>query len=333
MSDGPIAMPQHQAALMRVALSVRDRTAAFPALERLLRNDLPVFSGRAHGAVVQTTDMPALRALAHGLDRSTLVIQGPPGTGKTYTGARLIIDLVRAGKRVGVTALSHKAIDNLCREIEAAAVEETFTFAGTRHGNGHHDGALIKPGEGSHYPDSKVIAGTSWLFAREDMDATLDYLVIDEAGQFALADALACGTSAHNLILLGDPSQLSQVVQGAHPPGSDASALAHALAGEQTIPERARDLPGYLVPHAPGDLLVHLERVLRRAPALAPMLRRALDERRHRPQAAHRRARRQRVVLEGGSDCDRARDRGAPGRDHHRGRVASAPSPPATSSS
>ncbi len=237
MSDGPIAMPQHQAALMRIALSVRDRTAAFPALERLLRNDLPVFSGRAHGAVVQTTDMPALRALAHGLDRSTLVIQGPPGTGKTYTGARLIVDLVRAGKRVGVTALSHKAIDNLCREIEAAAVEETFTFAGTRHGNGHHDGALIKPGEGSHYPDSKVIAGTSWLFAREDMDATLDYLVIDEAGQFALADALACGTSAHNLILLGDPSQLSQVVQGAHPRGSDASALAHALAGEQTIPE------------------------------------------------------------------------------------------------
>jgi uncharacterized protein len=216
---------------------VRDRTGAFPALERLLRNDLPVFAARPAGAVVQTTDMQTLRALAHGLDNSTLVIQGPPGTGKTYTGARLIIDLVRAGKRVGVTALSHKAIDNLCSEIEAAAVEETFTFAGTRHGKGHHDGALIKPGEGSLYPHSQVIAGTSWLFAREDLDATLDYLVIDEAGQFALADALACGTSAHNLILLGDPSQLSQVVQGDHPPGSDASALAHALAGEQTIPE------------------------------------------------------------------------------------------------
>ena len=69
------------------------------------------------------------------------------------------------------------------------------------------------------------------------MGCQLDYLVIDEAGQFALADAIACGTSAHNLILLGDPSQLSQVVQGAHPPGSDASALAHVLAGEQTIPE------------------------------------------------------------------------------------------------
>ena len=90
---------------MRVAVSVRDRTAAFPALERLLRNDLPVISGRAPGAAVQTTDMEELRARARGLDESTLVIQGPPGTGKTYTGARLITDLVRAGKRVGVTAL------------------------------------------------------------------------------------------------------------------------------------------------------------------------------------------------------------------------------------
>ena len=196
-----------------------------------------MISGRAPGGSVQTTDMQELRALAHGLEESTLVIQGPPGTGKTYTGARLVTDLVRAGKRVGLTAFSHNAIDNLCREIEAAAAEEGLTFAGTRHGAGYHDGALIKAGEGGSYPDSAVIAATSWLFARKEWDGELDVLVIDEAGQFALADALACGTSARNLILLGDPSQLSQVVQGTHPPGSDASALAHVLAGEQTIPE------------------------------------------------------------------------------------------------
>jgi predicted RecB family nuclease len=235
---GPIAMTKHQDALARVAVSIRDTTDVFPALERLLRNDLPVISGRDAGARVQTNDMDELRALARGLGASTLVIQGPPGTGKTYRGARLITDLVRAGKRVGVTGFSHKAIDNLCREIEAAAVEERFTFKGARHGGkGHHDGALIKTGDGGHYPDSQVIAATSWLFALEEWDGVLDYVVIDEAGQFALADAIACGTSADNLILLGDPSQLSQVVQGTHPPGSDASALAHVLGGEQTIPE------------------------------------------------------------------------------------------------
>ena len=171
---GPIAMTAHQDALLRVAISVRDRSGAFPALERLLRNDPPVISGRAPGGIVQTTDMQELRALAHGLDESTLVIQGPPGTGKTYTGARLVTDLVRAGKRVGLTAFSHKAIDNLCREIEAAAADEGLTFAGTRHGAGYHDGALIKAGEGGHYPDSAVIAATSWLFAREEWDGELD---------------------------------------------------------------------------------------------------------------------------------------------------------------
>ena len=331
-ADRDAPAPGRAACASRV--SVRDRTAAFPALERLLRNDLPVFSGRGSRRRRPDDGHAESCARSHAAwTRARWSSRARPGTGKTYTGARLIIDLVRAGKRVGVTALSHKAIDNLCREIEAAAVEEKFTFAGTRHGKGHHDGALIKPGEGSHYPGSEVIAATSWLFAREDMDGALDYLVIDEAGQFALADALACGTSAHNLILLGDPSQLSQVVQGTHPPGSDASALAHALAGEQTIPERARDLPGRVLPHAPGDLLVHLERVLRRAPALAPMLRRALDERRHRPQAAHRRARRQRVVtrrrkrLRSGSRSRRSWARPSPSR------AASAPSSPATSSS
>jgi KaiC/GvpD/RAD55 family RecA-like ATPase len=33
-----------------------------------------------------------------------LAIQGPPGAGKTSTGARMICELVRQGKTVGVTA-------------------------------------------------------------------------------------------------------------------------------------------------------------------------------------------------------------------------------------
>jgi superfamily I DNA and/or RNA helicase len=62
-------------------------------------------------------------------------------------------------------------------------------------------------------------------------------LVIDEAGQISLADALAMGTSARSLILLGDPLQLAQVTQGVHPPGSGESVLVHLLDGHETIPE------------------------------------------------------------------------------------------------
>ena len=60
----------------------------------------------------------------------------------------------------------------------------------------------------------------SWLFAREGMERRLDYLFIDEAGQVSLADAVAMGTAARNLVLLGDPQQLPHVAQGVHPAGS-----------------------------------------------------------------------------------------------------------------
>ena len=58
------------------------------------------------------------------LDHSLLAIQGPPGAGKTYTGARMICELVRQGKRVGITATSHKVIRNLLDEVVKAAGEE-----------------------------------------------------------------------------------------------------------------------------------------------------------------------------------------------------------------
>ena len=42
--------------------------------------------------------------IARDLDHGVLPIQGPPGTGKTFTGARMIADLARAGKRIGVSS-------------------------------------------------------------------------------------------------------------------------------------------------------------------------------------------------------------------------------------
>ena len=62
-----------------------------------------------------TTDF-AIRIVTE-LDRTMLAIQGPPGAGKTYVGARMIRAAVAAGMRVGVTANSHKVIQNLLDEI------------------------------------------------------------------------------------------------------------------------------------------------------------------------------------------------------------------------
>ena len=51
------------------------------------------------------------------LDGSCVSIQGPPGTGKTYWGAHIVHSLIGAGRRVGITAMSHHAIDNLLEEM------------------------------------------------------------------------------------------------------------------------------------------------------------------------------------------------------------------------
>ena len=79
--------------------------------------------------------------------------------------------------------------------------------------------------------------GTVWLFAREELAGQFDYLFIDEAGQVALADALALSLCAQNVVLLGDPSQLAQVSQGRQPLHAGDSVLQHLLGDEQTVPK------------------------------------------------------------------------------------------------
>ena len=86
-------------------------------------------------------------------------------------------------------------------------------------------------------PKLQLLAGTSFLFSRDELDRHVDTLFVDDGGQFALADALAAGTAAKNLILLGDPNQLPQVSQGAHPPGANASVLSHLLGADETVRE------------------------------------------------------------------------------------------------
>jgi superfamily I DNA and/or RNA helicase len=91
---------------------------------------------------------------------------------------------------------------------------------------------------------ASVIGGTAFLWSREEMFEMLDVLIVDEAAQMSLANVLASGQSAKNLVLLGDPRQLDQPLQGSHPQGADISALGHMLDGANTItPDRGLFLP------------------------------------------------------------------------------------------
>lgn len=217
------------------------RRAAFDLLRRVApRGDAPGASLARPGEDL----VAAARRLALGLDREVLPVQGPPGSGKTYLGARVITGLLAAGRRVGVTAQSHQVITNLLRQTCAAADEEAVTFRGVQITS--HEGCTdrriaVQEGAGNavkvaHDPEVQVIAGTTWVWAHPAMQDTVDVLVVDEAGQFSLANTLASAQAARSLVLLGDPRQLDQVTQGVHPEGSSASALDHLLGEEKTIP-------------------------------------------------------------------------------------------------
>ena len=127
------------------------------------------------------------------------------------------------------------------RYLEKAAVDEGYEFRGRKKGSGegHYEGRFIEATDSNDAmldPELQLLAGTSWLFAREELDQHVDTLFVDEGGQFALADAIAVGTAARNLVLLGDPNQLPQVSQGSHPPGAEASVLGHLLGDDETVP-------------------------------------------------------------------------------------------------
>jgi uncharacterized protein len=229
----PFTTNPQRAALRRLAASVLAGDGRYPHLERLLQREAPL-----GGESLQRLELAEQRALLDRLERSYLVVQGPPGSGKTYRGARLITHLIRQGRKVGIVAQSHKVIHNLIDAIEKAAAEEELDFRGVKYGE-PYETAHVKPGKLGDVldPDVKLVAGTAWLHSRAELDGRLDTLFVDEAGQFSLADALACGTAARRLVLLGDPLQLAQVTQGVHPAGSGASVLDHVLGERETIPE------------------------------------------------------------------------------------------------
>ena len=175
---------------------------------------------------------------------SVLAVQGPPGSGKTFTGARMIAEVVRNGCRVGITAVSHKVISKLLQDTCDAARKANTTLRVVQKPNeddGCADPMVTQLDDNDDVLDAltsgvaQVAAGTSWLWAREDMANSVDVLFVDEAGQMSLADVLAISQAARSLVLLGDPQQLNQPQKGVHPPGVDLSALAHLLDGHATI--------------------------------------------------------------------------------------------------
>ena len=179
------------------------------------------------------------------LNNSVLALQGPPGTGKTHTGAEMILALLFAKKKIGVTAVSHKAYQNLMLKVKELAakkgIEVKLAIDKKKAKEGNDNFSLFdfkkKEDVEKILKDGFVLGDTAWLWASDKSQQQLDYLFVDEAGQMSLAYVLAIAKSTKNLVLLGDPNQLEQPQKGTHPEGSDVAALAHLLDGHKTMPD------------------------------------------------------------------------------------------------
>ena len=233
-----------QQSVMRFAervLAAGDDTRPLAGLDLLYRRPPRLTAGTSDRHVDESPADFAIRVVTS-LDRTVLSIQGPPGTGKTYVGARMIRAAVTAGQRVGVTATSHKVIQNLLTEVQQQAVPDNDGLSVGRKGEADdipprvtgfrtNPTALQALADG----DIHVLGGTAWLWSDPDAEASLDTLFIDEAGQMSLATVLAVAPATRNVVLLGDPQQLHQPQKASHPDGVDVSALAHMIGDNAVI--------------------------------------------------------------------------------------------------
>ena len=188
-------------------------------------------------------------AVVRALDRSYLAVQGPPGTGKTYLAAHVLHRLAHTyGWHIGVVAQSHRVVEHVLERVVAAGLP------GEQVGKAPQSGTAADPqapftaiGRQGHQTFLEghrnagrgcVVGGTAWDFSHAGRfrRRELDLLVVEEAGQFALAPTAAASVAAKRLLLLGDPQQLPQVTQGTHPEPVDTSALAWLLGDQQTLP-------------------------------------------------------------------------------------------------
>ena len=153
-------------------------------------------------------------ALAYATDLLHL-IQGPPGTGKTLMLAHLARLLVRDGRRVFVTALTHRAIHNALNKVPQ--VDEGISVC--KIGAERHADDLKVPNfekfSNSRFGEINggyVIGATPFaLQSKRLANVEFDVVLFDEASQITLPLAIMGMLAGSKYIFIGDENQLPPV--------------------------------------------------------------------------------------------------------------------------
>lgn len=227
---------------LRDAIADQCGPRAYRAVDDLLSRSAPRLKT---GPLTPSADPVAgTIAVVAAMDETVLPIQGPPGSGKTYVTARAILSLVRKGARVGVTSNSHEAIRNVLKGcLSALELEDPDLTLDLVHkiggeNDGYPDGCQVRKTTSNDEAagGQHIVGATAWFFSRDENVQTFDWLFVDEAGQVGLANMVAMGRAARNIVLVGDPRQLPQVIQGAHPEPANLSCLDWMLGEHATVP-------------------------------------------------------------------------------------------------
>jgi uncharacterized protein len=239
-----------EASNSRFIRSYVNKENKFNAIFSILKKEIPNIKGIKVGEKLIKTNnfLEEIPKLLLNLNNSYLYIQGPPGTGKTYQAGNAIIELIKAGKKVGITANSHKVIHNVIDRVEKWAEEKGINFRGLKAGRPDdpettYSSAHVKTSNkdidfiNGLKENILLFAGTKYHLSAGYYQEKLDYIFIDEAGQLSLADLIVIGSTAKNIVLIGDQNQLGQPIKGTHPGISGISILDFLLEDQDTIPE------------------------------------------------------------------------------------------------
>ena len=144
--------------------------------------------------------------------RSFKLIQGPPGTGKTYLLAHIISGLAHAGKKILVTAFTHRAINNVLNMIvHKTDYQNVAKLGDSRDDLDERVGTDVGEAEGF------VVGATVFqAFKAYKLEDYFDVVVFDEAGQVPLPHAICGMLHGRSHIFVGDHMQLGPIVVGSH---------------------------------------------------------------------------------------------------------------------
>src|SRR6185369_16103435 len=199
------------------------------------------------------SSLEAAKQIALLLDRTVLPIQGPPGSGKTYTGAHMIVELIKQGKKVGVTAVSHKVISNLLKGTCKAALERHEQLKILQKCDGddaceHDFVAIVDDNKDVEQAlannEAQIIAGTVWLWARAEMANAVDVLFVDEAGQMSLANVLAASPAARQHCPAGRSAATRSTAAGCSSAGRGSLGAVALIERAKNNYRRPRIIPG-----------------------------------------------------------------------------------------